>query len=152
VPASTPPQFLEPQWFFPLFCCFWVFLCAVLSLAGGWLSLSRDFRAFDETEGQRFRFRSGSLGLWPFPVTGYGNCLFLVVNDSGFRLSILFLFRPLSPPLFIPWSAVRSVQVGRFLFVRYTLVRLKRGWPAIALRGDAGDYLAATFERVSTAA
>jgi hypothetical protein len=152
VPPSAPPQLLEPLWFIPLFCGAWLVVCAVLSMAGGWFSLSRDFRSYDDIQGQRFSFRSGSLGLWPFPVTGYGNCLFLTVNESGFRLSILFLFRPLSPPLFIPWSAVQSVEKARFLFVRYTLVRLKRGWPAIALRGDAGAHIASMYARISTAA
>jgi hypothetical protein len=142
------PELLEPQWFIPVFCCLWLFICAVLSLGGGWFSLSREFRSDELVEGQRFRFRSGSIGRWPFPVTGYGKCLFLTVNDRGFRLSILFVFRPLSPPLFIPWAAVKSVESGRFLFMRYTLFRLKRGWPAIAIRGHAGEYLADAYARV----
>lgn len=142
-----PIQLLEPQWFFLFFCCLWFFISAALSLGGGWFSLSREFRTYDDVSGERFRFRSGSLGRWPFPVTGYGNCLFLTVNDRGFRLSILFLFRFLSPPLYIPWSAVQSVQSKRFLFVPYALIRLKRGWPAIAIRGDAGEYLAGAYAR-----
>jgi hypothetical protein len=151
VPQSHPSELLQPQWFIPFFLCLWLALSAALALAGGWFSLSREFRSEETIEGERFRFASGSLGQWPFPVTAYGSCLFLTVNRSGFRLSILFVFRFLSPPLFVPWSAVKSVECGRFLFVRYTLVRLLRGWPAIAIRGRSGQVLAETYGRISRA-
>ena len=91
------------------------------------------------------------MGRWPFPVTNYGGCLFLTVNDRGFRLSIFLPFRFLSPPLFIPWAAVKTVENGRFLFVRYTLVHLMRGWPALAFRGRAGQYIAQTYGRLTGA-
>ena len=145
------PQLLQPQWFIPFFLCLWLAISAVLALAGGWYSLSREFRSDETIRGERFRFASGSLGRWPFPVTSYGNCLFLAVNDGGFRLSILFVFRFLSPPLFIPWSAVKSVESGRFLFFRYTRVRLLRGWPTVAIRGRAGQSLAETYGRITRA-
>jgi hypothetical protein len=148
VPQSPPSELLQPQWFIPFFLSLWLAISAVLALAGGWFSLSREFRSDETIEGERFRFASGSLGLWPFPVTAYGSCLFLTVNSSGFRLSILFVFRFLSPPLFIPWSAVKTVESGRFLFIRYTLVRLLRGWPTLAIRGRAGKGLAETYGRV----
>jgi hypothetical protein len=151
VPQLPPPELLQPQWFIPFFLCFWLAISAVLALTGGWLSLSREFRSDEAIEGERFRFASGSLGRWPFPVTAYGSCLFLTVNSSGFRLSILFVFRFLSPPLFIPWSAVKTVETGRFLFIRYTLVRPLRGWPTLAIRGRAGQFLAMTYERISRA-
>jgi hypothetical protein len=151
VPQSPPSELFQPQWFLPFFLCFWLAISAVLALAGGWFSLSREFSSDEAIEGERFRFASGSLGRWPFPVTAYRSCLFLTVNNSGFRLSILFVFRFLSPPLFIPWSAVKSVEPGRFLFVRYTLVRLLRGWPALAISGRAGQGLAEIYGRVSRA-
>jgi len=151
MPSPPPPGLIDPHWLLPFFCCLWLLICAGLSLGGGWFSLSREFRSDDEAAGQHFRFRSGALGRWPFPVTGYGSCLFLTVNDQGFRLSIFFLWRPFAPPLFIPWTAVQSVKAQRLLFVRYTLIRLKRGWPVVAIRGDAGKYLAATYSRVSPA-
>ena len=151
MPQPPPPELLQPQWFIPFFLCLWLAISTALALAGGWFSLAREFRSDETIEGERFRFASGSLGRWPFPVTAYRGCLFLTVNDSGFRLSIFFVFRFLSPPLFIPWSAVKTVESGRFLFIRYTLVRLLRGWPAIAFSGRAGQGLAETHGRVSRA-
>jgi hypothetical protein len=117
---------------------------------GGWFSLSHDFRAGASLPGVRYRFVSGSMGAGLFPVTSYGRCLFLTIGDAGFRLSILFVFRLLSPPLFIPWSAVASVESKRLLFLPYTVVRLHRGWPTITLRGAAGRSIESTFARVST--
>jgi hypothetical protein len=150
VPPPPPPE-LQPQWLIPLFLCGWLAISAVVACAGGWFSLSKQFRSDDKAEGDHFRFASGSIGRWPFPVAGYNGCLFLTVNDSGFRLAIFFPFRFLSPPLFIRWSDVKSVQTGRFLFVRYTLVRLLRGWPTVAIRGKAGQCIADIYTRVSSA-
>jgi hypothetical protein len=150
VSPTAAPELLQPQWFLLWFLCLWLVVSAGLALTSGWFSLSREFRCDESIDGEHFRFASGSLGLWPFPATGYGNCLFLTVNDSGFGLSILFLFRLLSPPLFIPWSAVRSVEATRFLFLRYTVVRLLRGWPAVAVRGRAGRCLEDTYRRLSS--
>jgi hypothetical protein len=128
----------------------WLAISVAVSVLGGWHSLANDFRAGAPLRGARFRFASGSVGHWPFPVVAYGNCLFVTVSDAGFRLAIFFPFRFMSPPLFIPWDAIESVSPGRFLFSRYSLIRLNRGWPVIALRGAAGDRVAARFsERAS---
>jgi hypothetical protein len=142
---AQSPVFLEPQWFIPAFLCFWLFVCTVLALAGGWFSLSKEFRSQGNSGGQRFAFVSGALGAWPFPVTSYGGCLFVTVNDVGFQLSILFPFRFLSPPLFIPWIAVKAVDEKRFLFWSYAVIRLNRGWPTVALRGAAGRRVADVY-------
>jgi len=132
-----PPWLLEPQWFFPFFALFWAGISGLLAILGGWASLATYFRAEDSVDGERFRFVSGSMGLRFLPVT-YGNCLFITVNESGFRLSILFLFRILSPPLFIPWKSVASVERKHFLFFPYTVVQLRDQWPRISIQGGAG--------------
>ena len=146
-----PSELFQPQWFFPFFICLWLGISALISLIGGWHSLAGEFPAVDSVEGERSRFASGSLGRWPFPVSSYGGCLFLTIGDHGFRLSIFFPFRFLSPPLFIPWSEVESVESGRFLFVLYTLVRLHRGWPVLSLRGRAARYMLEKYQGVSRA-
>ena len=148
---TPPPEFLQPQWFASFFLCLWLIISAGVALGGGWFSLSKQFRSDGPVEGEHFRFASGSIGRWPFPVSSYGGCLFLTVNDQGLRLSVLFLFRFLSPPLFIPWAAVQSVDSSSFLFVRYALIRLARGWPAIAIRGSAGRYLVDVHKKMSHA-
>jgi hypothetical protein len=84
----------------------------------------------------------------------YGNCLFVSVSRSGIRLSILFLFRFQSPPLFLPWVDVESVTERRLLFLmRYSEIILKGDWPRLSLYGAAGRaarrYYAAHAEAVS---
>ena len=139
---------MQPQWFFPMFVLMWVSICALLSMLGGWTSLAGEFRATQRTDGQRFRFVSGSMGAPMFPVS-YGGCLFVTVNEAGFGLSILFPFRPLSPPLFIPWTEVVSAETKRFFFVSRAVVRLHEHWPAISIRGAAGKSIVDAFARVS---
>ena len=61
---------------------------------------------------------------WRFFPVNYSSCLFVVVNEFGFEMSVFPLFRSLSPPLFIPWVAVESVREGRYFFRRYVCFRL----------------------------
>lgn len=128
---------IEP-WFFALM---WIGTSALLSVASGWARLARSFRATSPADGDRFWFVSGSMGARGFPVS-YGGCLFVAVNRTGFRLSILLPFRLFSPPLFVPWANVESAEIRRFLFVRRAIIRVAGGGPTIALRGRAGDCIA----------
>jgi len=124
----------------------WLGVSGVLALVSGWSGLATHFRAEDSVQGERFRFASGSMGVRLFPVH-YGNCLFVTVNENGFGLAILFLFRMFSPPLFIPWSAIASIEPKRFLLFGYTLVHLREQWPTISLRGSAGREVAQVYAR-----
>jgi hypothetical protein len=126
----------------------WLAIGAVLSHVGGWARLGTHFRARERGTGERFRFVSGSIGANTFPVN-YRCCLFVAVNDIGFYLSILFLFRLFSPPLFLPWPAVESVEEKRRLFFRYVVVRLRDHWPAISIAGRAGQCIKAAYEAAS---
>jgi len=143
-----PPWLLEPQWFFPFFALFWAGITGLLAILGGWASLATYFRAEGRVEGERFRFVSGSMGIRFLPVS-YGNCLFVTVNEAGFRLSIFFPFRILSPPLFIPWKSVASVESKRLLFFRYTVVHLRDQWPRISIRGNAGRQIEQGYAHAS---
>lgn len=134
-------QFVQSQWFYPTFALMWIAITGLLAQLGGWSTLARQFRSDESIQGERFRFVSGSMGKRFLPVS-YGNCLFVVINDAGFGLSILFPFRILSPPLFIPWHAVASVERKKLLFLfPYTLIRIGGEWPTISIRGHAGRYL-----------
>lgn len=145
---ATPPEFMQQLWFFPMFVLIWVGVCAVLSMLGGWTSLAGEFRARQRTDGQRFRFVFGSMGSRKFRVS-YGGCLFVTVNETGFGLSVLLPFRPLCPPLFIPWTEVVSAETRRLFFVNRAIVRLHRHWPAISIRGAAGKSIVDAFARAS---
>jgi hypothetical protein len=145
VNSAPTPEFLQPQWFFPLFVCLWLGITALLSHLGGWASLANAFPANDEVDGERFRFRSGSLGKPYFPVR-YGNCLFATVGQHGFRLAILFPFRFLSPPIFVPWAAVLSVEEKRVFLVKYYVLSIRDQWSRISLRGTLGRSVKEQFD------
>jgi hypothetical protein len=138
----------QPQWLVLFVALVWVVISGLLALLGGWLRLATAFRAEEQVDGEKFRFVSGSLGVRALPVR-YNNCFFLTVNDSGFRLSIVLLFRLFCPPLFIPWRAVESVDVRRVLLLRYTVVRLREHWPILSIRGSAGRRIEELYARAA---
>ena len=143
------PAYMEPHLFFPLFAVMWIGISGLLAYAGGWASLAVNFRATQPASGERFRFVSGSMGAKLFPVN-YGGCLFVAVSNRGIHISILFLFRFQSPPLFIPWSHIESVTEGRFFFSRYTVIRVRSQWPTISVRGRAGQFIREAHARASS--
>jgi hypothetical protein len=128
---------LAPLWFLLVFVGMWLLVTGVLSRVGGWASLAAEFRATEPISGENFRYVSGSVGRKVLPVS-YRNCLSVHVDERGFGLALLFLFRFQSPPLFIPWSQVESVAEKKVFFARYVVICLRNQWPAISLRGPAG--------------
>lgn len=142
-----PDDLLQLQLFPLLFVILWLSISTLLAVLGGWISLAKHFRAEQPVRGERFRFVSGSMGSRVLPVS-FGNCLSVVVGDAGFGLSMFFLFRLFSPPLLIPWGAVKSVESKRVLWSRYTVIRLHDHWPIISIRGAAGEGIRQAFERV----
>jgi hypothetical protein len=138
-------------WFFPLFVvvfpAMWLGMTMLLSRMSGWTTLADRFLADEPPSGERFRLVSGSMGRF-LPVN-YGSCLFVTVNDRGFYLSIMFLFRLGSPALFIPWSEVEATDEMRLLFRRCALVTLRSGWPRIWIRGRAGECIRAAHAAAS---
>jgi hypothetical protein len=131
------PWYAEPQWGVPMFVLFWFVLTGLLAHLGGWVSLSERHAANHAATGERFRFVSGSMGIRFVPVS-YGNCLFVTVDARGVYLSILFPFRFMSPPLYLPWASFDEVTEGRFLLARYARMRVRGCWPWITLNGTAG--------------
>ena len=133
-------QLVESPWFSLVLAIMWVGISASLSAMGGWSSLATQFRATEPTPGERFRFASGSLRGRLLPVS-YGGCLFIAVNEAGLGLTIFFPFRLFSPPLFIPWSEVASVEQKRVFLVTSTVVHLRNHGSTISIRGGAGKRI-----------
>lgn len=113
----------DSQWFVPAFVVFWLMICGLLSLLGGWYELAQRFKSADGFDGERFYFKSGAIGWRSFPVS-YGSCLFATVGPRGIALSILLPFRFLHPPLLIPWSAVSRCERVRFWFMNQVAVQV----------------------------
>jgi hypothetical protein len=135
------PALLEPQWFFPLFVAGWFGVSATLSYLAGWPGLVSRFRSTHAVEGEPFRFASGSIGAssW-FPVS-YRSCLFFTVGETGLLVSVFFPFRFLSPPLFIPWTEVESIDEKRFWFVPHAVIHIRGSATKIMVPGPAGQRI-----------
>lgn len=112
------------QWFLLFIGLFWFGGVGLMSLAGGWHRLASRFRAPSRTEGERFRFATVYIRSGRLPVS-YVNCLFVTVSPAGVRLSVLSLLRFLHPPLFVPWSAVSTVQSEALSSAMYTAMYLR---------------------------
>lgn len=129
---------MAPSWILLLFVAMWTGVTGLLAHLGGWATLAQRFQSDAPVQGTRFRFASGALGRQSFPVN-YSSCLFVKVNTMGLRLSLFLPFRFLSPPLFVPWTAVESVEQKRMLFIRFTTFVLQGTWPRITLNGAAAE-------------
>jgi len=139
----------------PLFLlCFavlWLTVTAVLSKVSGWSKLAQRFAAHGAPGGEHFRFVSGAIGASGLPV-GYRNCLILDVAGEGLGLSLLFLFRFLSPPLFIPWHEIESIGERRLWLQRSTEIVISGSPTRLRLHGRAGQSAARAFAVYKAAA
>ena len=147
--AESMQGILNPHWFFLLFLALWIAITGLLSRFSGWSRLARDFPATTAGSGERFIFASGSIGGQHMPVN-YSNCLFVTIGPEGMRLSILFLFRFLSPPFFLPWSAVASVEEKQTFFLKHYVLRVRDRTSQITLRGSAGRTMKQLFDASMT--
>lgn len=153
VPLSA---YLEPQWLIPLlalmipaaFAALWLGVGAALAYLGGWASLARRFRAAQPASGERFRAVSGFLGARLLRAN-YRRCLTVAVGDGGIHLAVPVLLRFQSPPLFIPWAEVESVEEKHVFLSRYAVIRVRGQRPAISLQGRAGQCVKEAFARNS---
>lgn len=103
-----------PYGFAIFFVTLWCLVCFMISLMGGWFSLSRRFRMQAEPYGEirsagplfyrvKMRFR-----------VNYGNVIRLKAAEDALYLSILFLFRIGHPPLCIPWKEIQFSRTKYF--------------------------------------
>lgn len=140
---------LPPYVFLPLFAGFWCAIEAVLSLLGGWHRLAKRYPDQPFPSGDLFRFSSASMG-FGLPVN-YGSCLFVRVSERGVRLSTLFLFRFMHPPMFIPWSEFTSCQKGWFGFWPGVELRFQDPGLRIVFRGWTGKAILKQWQQLHTA-
>lgn len=137
-------QALEWRWILPLF-AFVFGVAGLMAVLSGWRTLARRFPAVKAADGERFHFASAKMGrvAW-FPVN-YGGCLIVTVGPAGLSVSIYLPLRFFCPEFFIPWTAVESVEDRSTALSRRTVVRIRGSSIWIALRGSAGESVAATF-------
>ena len=102
---------------------FWFLMLALVSYAGGWSALAREYRedALTVADGPSWHFQSGSLRKW----CGYNGCLAVVSGETGLRLSVWAMFRPAHPPLFLPYDEMQFEELST-MGIKRTRVRMQR--------------------------
>ena len=88
----------HPIHIFISFLSLWMVISFLISILGGWWSLSQYYLSKPHNLKKKWNFQSAVMRF----MTGYGNCLNISVTDRGLLLSVLFLFRVGHPPLLIP--------------------------------------------------
>lgn len=147
---SPTPAFLELHWLLPLFVVLWTGLSALLATLAGWPWLAKRFASEQPVTGETFRFASGSMGATIWLPVSYRCSLFYTVADSGLHMSVLVLFRLLSPPLFIPWEQVASINQERVWLLNTSVIRLRDTPIMIMVRGRVADAVNSAYARYTS--
>jgi hypothetical protein len=115
---------------------FFAGISALLSRAGGWYALSKQYsRPPGARVLRRSWLMSGKIGR-----AYYRACLVVGVDVDGVFLSCLPPFNVGAPALYIPWRALRFVTRSKFLWVPALRLRTEDGTP-IDLFGSAADLV-----------
>ncbi|WP_309941639.1 hypothetical protein [Aureibacter tunicatorum] len=80
----------------------------------GWSDLVEKYKMNNRFTGKRVGIISASVN-----ASNYQNCLILKYNDDGLYLKTTIFFKLFHPPIFIPWTEVKSVREKKILFTRY---------------------------------
>jgi hypothetical protein len=110
-----------------VFIGFWMSVCWLLALAGGWRGLATRYRVDSEPRPQT-QSTSGMLGL-----VSYNGVLELAASNVGLDLRVMMLFRAGHPPLRIPWADIRVESEQAGLFGSQTKLRLGASGPVLRL-------------------
>jgi hypothetical protein len=107
--SAYPFEPLAMPAYIVFFIVLWIFVSKLISAAGGWRILARDYRANSLFDGQKLWFRSAGMRRW----TNYSNCITVGANKYGLYLSVLPIFRIGHPPLFFPWTEISTAEDSR---------------------------------------
>jgi hypothetical protein len=111
-----------PLAFIPVFVLFWCAISFFIAAMSGWMTLAKKFRVTSAFTGVTWGFQSARMR-W---TSRYGSCLNVGADPVGLKLSIMFLFRPGHPPLFIPWNEILVEKRSQILFSRQVKLLLGR--------------------------
>jgi hypothetical protein len=130
----------------PIYLLFlWLLVGAIISVVGGWFSLSKVYRTRTRVpfEGAKWGGQSGRMR----GLANYNNVLTVGATQRGLYLASMFLFRFMHAPLLVPWTEIKVQGSNRWVFeyVTFTLghelaIPLRiRGNLATKLRESAGN-------------
>jgi hypothetical protein len=103
------------------FVVFWVFVCYLISLLGGWFSLSTRYR---RPAGLR-PYDAAWMVSMSVGLSSYRSCVNLRADNGGLYVGMSILFRAGHAPLFIPWHDLQPLRPYRFLWVQMYPYRVR---------------------------
>jgi len=110
---------MNPAWLGPLVGAGLVVLIIGLSSRiSGWALLAEAYPSLEPVEGRKRWFASLGLRRWAFLPASYGGVVILTYSPEGLRFSLLFPFRFMHPPLFIPWREFARTEITRIFYMR----------------------------------
>jgi hypothetical protein len=112
----------HPLAFIPFFVLFWCAISFFIAAMSGWITLAKKFPLTSPFTGVTWGFQSARMR-W---TSRYGSCLNVGADSVGLKLSMMFLFRPGHPPLFIPWNEISVEKRSKILFFRQVKLLLGR--------------------------
>lgn len=117
-----------------------------LSRIDGWHALSQRFLAPEDRSGDVFRLVSMAMGPKAFPLS-YRNTAKVVVGATGFSLRMMLLVRMFHPPLWLPWSAIESVEYQQARLSRQAAIHIRGHHKALVIHGMAATAIANAHAR-----
>lgn len=94
---------------FPLL---WVGIIFLVSRISGWHELAEPFVLTREPQGEKFRFKSGRIGLW----ANYSGALNITVSFEGIAIRPIIVYRLGHKAFLVPWDAVQTLTFEKPLF------------------------------------
>jgi hypothetical protein len=138
---------LFPVLFPPFFIFMWCMVGKLLGHLGGWQELHARYAYDDAMPADAWRMKSGKMG-W----VNYNNVLTVAPMKSGLALATFILFKIGHPPILIPWSDIKKVEMAKGWIMGHTQLTLSRiGDPEIRIYGPAGEAVHAAWKNALNA-
>jgi hypothetical protein len=107
-----------------LFALFWSGLLMLFAHLGGWAAIAQQYPDKATPISKTLWMQSARFG-W----VDYNGVLTMHMSDQGLGIAALLPFRPGHAPMFLPWSALKVVEVNDHWWGRYVTVEV--GSPVI---------------------
>jgi hypothetical protein len=127
----------DPHYAVIFITAFWIGLVYIVSYISGWRDLAEKYPYRGEVLTEKRHFLSLSMRF----ASNYNGCVTIGGNPQGLYLSVLFIFRPGHPPLFIPWHEIEAEH--KKVFNMRTLILRTMQCPnnVITVRGNSEEFL-----------
>jgi len=120
-----------------------ILIVGLSSRISGWALLAEAYPSLEPVEGRKRWFASLGLRRWAFLPANYGGVVVLTFSPEGLRLSLLFPFRFMHPPLFIPWREFARTEVSTVLLIKQRSFWFGQTGVRMDVKAKLGDEIVA---------